>query len=151
MRGAWWTCRVRAYKWWHPVFFWIVDSAMINANVLRNAHVEYGGREFWLQVVEGLFESKEQEGACEAGAEAQAFSPRRRQGSELPGGRLQLGHFIGKLKGQRSNCKPCMFDCIRGSKAYTTKKTYFCKQCGDHLHLECFEEYHTKSRPVSGK
>ena len=99
--------------------------------------------------MEGLFESKEQEGACEAGAEAQAFSPRRHQGSELPGGRLQPGHFMGKLKGQRSNCKLCMFDCMRGSNAYKYPPPYFCKQCGDYLHFGCFEGYHTKPKPIS--
>ena len=36
---------------------------MINANILQNAHVggKQGGRALWLQVVEGLFESQEQE------------------------------------------------------------------------------------------
>ena len=27
--------------------------------------------------------------------------------------------------------------------------SYFFKQCGDYLHFECFEEYHTKPTPVS--
>ena len=31
---------VPLYEWWHQVFFWIVDPAMINANILRNAHVQ---------------------------------------------------------------------------------------------------------------
>ena len=31
---------VPLYKWWHPAFFWIVDPAMINANILRTAHLQ---------------------------------------------------------------------------------------------------------------
>ena len=61
---------------------------MINANILRHAHVggKQGGKKFWMQVVEGLFKSKGQEGASEAG--------KRR------GGLVALappGYFTGKI------------------------------------------------------
>ena len=46
---------------------------------------------------------------------------------------------MGTLRGHRANCKLCMFDCIKGTKPYQAKTSYFCKQCGDHLHFECFE------------
>ena len=89
---------------------------------------------------------------CSPGKEAVVFSPRRHQGKALKEGRLSGGkhaHFMGKIKGRRAQCKLCMFDCVSGCKAYKSMSPYFCKQCGDHLHFECFEEYHTKENPRS--
>jgi hypothetical protein len=126
---------------------------MINAHILRNAHVgeKQPGKQFWMQTVNGLFESAESEGACEAGAAAQDFSPKRHKTNDLKVGRLsgRSAHYLGKLKGQRSNCKLSMFYCAVGTPAYKAKTSYFCKQCGDWLHFECFEEYHSKTQPVS--
>ena len=153
MRRAWWTCRLRSYKWWHPVFFWIVDSCIINANIVRNAHLgeAQGGEEFVNHVVRGLLESEEPEGAGAGagGAEAHAFSPRRHRNQDLPAERLAPYHEMGKLQGKRSNCKLCVWYCATGTPAYKAKTSYFCRQCGDWLHFECFHEYHTKTRPVS--
>ena len=103
-----------------------------------------------MQVVKGLFGSKQQEGACEAGAGAVDFEKsKRHQGSELPGERLQSQHWMSKRKGQKAGCKLCMFDCIKGTKPYQAKTSYFCEKCGDYLHFECFKEYHTEASPVS--
>ena len=102
-----------------------------------------------MQTVNGLFESAEPAEASAAGPEAKVISPRRPLTSGLPDGRLVGKHRMGKIKGKRANCKLCTWYCVRGSKAYDSKSAYFCKQCGDYLHFECFDAYHDETAPAS--
>lgn len=60
MKRAWHTCRLRAFKWWQPVSYWIVDSAIINALIMHKNHknFEMTNSDLWLGVIDGLLEGK---------------------------------------------------------------------------------------------
>jgi hypothetical protein len=66
----------------------------------------------------------------------------------LPDSRLCGRHFMAKTE-HRRRCTLCTKSEPRGSPAYESKISLICKNCGVFLHFDCFEEYHTKTHPVS--
>jgi hypothetical protein len=144
------TCRQRTHKWWLCVFYWILDSAVINANVVRNLKKDelgikgFGGREFVEELVDGL----RHEALCEEEDAAAAV----RAGKKMKGNfdRLVGRHFPANFGGKGKRCVVCA-EYFAGDAAGNKKTPYGCKQCGEHMHIECFEAWHTQLRPVSGK
>ncbi len=60
--------------------------------------------------------------------------------------RLTQGHFIRRAPQQR-NCALCYHS--HPAKAGEKQVRFWCAWCKLHLHIECFEEFHTKKHPVS--
>jgi hypothetical protein len=66
----------------------------------------------------------------------------------LSDSRLCGRHFMGRSE-RRRRCTLCVKSEPRGSAAYESKISIVCRQCNVYLHFDCFEEYHTRARPVS--
>jgi hypothetical protein len=158
LRRAWHSCRLRAYKWWHPVFYWIIDSAMINAHILRNVHLgrKQQGSQFWLEVIESLLEPAFSFSADADPEEILKFDRlgrtvvHRKLGKDRLFGRHYLTQRLTadqELISRR--CKVCMISHKRGSKLYEHKTSFYCKKCDVHLHWQCFESYHEDAEPKS--
>jgi ribosomal protein L37AE/L43A len=138
------TCRRRSYKWYWAVIWWLLDSAVINANVVRDAKcAELGmkkcvNREFMEDLVEDL--------RFEAQQTKIEQLVRQQVASGLPD-RLIFRHFECNFE-KRGACVVCKQD----KKVRKTTSIYHgCEQCGLHMHHECFKAYHTQQHPKSGK
>ena len=64
--------------------------------------------------------------------------------NRLRGGR----HYLANAEG-RKNC--CLCACAGAGRRCELKVIHFCKQCGVHLHVECFEPWHEMHEPISPK
>jgi hypothetical protein len=158
LRRAWHTCRLRSYKWWHPVFWWIIDSAMINAFILRNQHVrrKMKASDFWLEVVSGLFEHALNLPADADQAEIAKYTHAGKKGPSFKLGRERLfgRHYlafrsVGDAPTIDRRCKLCMHTHKKGSTAYNRKTRAYCETCDVALHWECFKSYHEDAEPKS--
>jgi hypothetical protein len=152
LRRSWHSCRLRAFKWWHPLFYWIVDSAMINAHIFRNVQAGHSmpGSLFWLRVVEGLVQKKLRGDVDADSAEIEEYAgaPRRASNQELGEARLHGRHWVVKAP-TCGRCRLCTHIFERNTTAYNRKTNMYCEQCELHLHVECFKAFHTKAFPLS--
>lgn len=125
----------------------LLDSAVINANVVRKAKKEelgikgFGNREFLEELAEDLYFEAKQQKAEDAMAEMQVKGTLDR---------LILGYFahfpcVFEKKGV---CLVCRDD---GKVKQKLHVLWGCEQCELHMHLECFKAYHTQQHPRSGK
>lgn len=146
------TCRLRAYKWWHPVFYWIIDTAMVNAHIIRNAHIQkkMKASDFWLSVVEELFEEALGVEVDERPEELAKFTRAGKAGVSwnLGDKRLLGRHYLTKCD-KHDKCKLCMHTFQKGSTAYNRKTNNYCPKCEVTLHMECFEAFHEQAEPKS--
>ena len=89
---------LRSTKFWHPMFFFIIESAMINAWVLykctrelANLPLQYDHVQFRRSVALSLAAEWEAMGCCVGGyAEGSAASPTTKLKNVLPGKRVRL-------------------------------------------------------------
>ena len=157
MKRAWHTCRLRAFKWWHPVFYWIIDSCMINGSIVHKSHTKskMTNNSFWLAVIEGLLESKLVGGADAAlkQIEEAAAAERRGKGCGFDPTRLKGRHYLAHLPSEGAKKKACRL-CTKtfGSNDTRGKSTtvWWCEQCKIPLHVECFKSFHEDAHPKSG-
>jgi len=154
------TARLRAFKWWHPVFYWILDSACINAFALWKDVIpgKTKMRDFIDDVIDGLFESRlklvenSQDEEVVKAQEAQHKQKRVSGKKKIVGLGLErlLGkHFPVYTPQKRKRCVLCCHTYGSNSKMADYKCSYYCELCEKHLHLECFGHYHTKAEPKS--
>lgn len=151
-KRAAYTCRQRAYKWWHAVFSYISDTAMLNANVVYNSKYDlnWDGRKFALEVVELLLQEGLQDDGSEAGEVVQqVMMTNIRKDGPLPADRRLGRHYITPAETRRE-CAVCLWN-FGSKEASKSKSTMRCKTCGYFLHVECFESFHEDEKPKSGK
>jgi len=152
------TCRKKAYKWWHPIFYWILDTALSNAHIIANQTLgkKLDGSKFRLDVVDGLFEKSrgggEQEPPSRRGEQVEQALAKRGGGGELAACRLMNPgkHWLLPEKGKPRRCALCMFTHNPCDTAvYDRKVSLKCKLCNSYLHLECAESFHNSRNPKS--
>jgi len=167
------SCKLKSNKWWHTIFFFLIDVASVNGLHLwrlanpDDAHII--SRRVWIA---GLIEEILEKYGTKDGrkladmhlwqaADVEPFRP-----DENPGGRggshhglanardVLAGeertsgrHFPGKGK-PRGNCALCYW-CLP-KKGGEKQVVWHCEQCNVMLHVpECFKEWHTKRNPKS--
>uniref|UniRef100_A0A7S1ENT7 PiggyBac transposable element-derived protein domain-containing protein n=2 Tax=Hemiselmis andersenii TaxID=464988 RepID=A0A7S1ENT7_HEMAN len=148
--------RLRAYKWWHPVLYWMLDTARINSLIVRNDSADkykiepLSSREYIEELIVDLRQEALQS-HVEDDFEAQQtrlLLAGRKDLERLVGGHLM--HFpekqyVEKLK----TCVVCSRDPRVNQSNYKTKEG--CPKCGEVMHIECFEAWHTQQHPKSCK
>ena len=131
----------KTVKWWRKLFFWLLETAVVNSFVLHN-YITAPARPNHLAYRRAIVETL----ACRYIASA---PPRRRLGrprkrhhpEQLDPERLnQQLHLIGQGT-KLHDCSVC------SNRAVQRRRTlYFCKTCNDSPPLcpyPCFERYHT--------
>ena len=161
------TLRQRSVKWYHAVWWFLLDTMLGNAFTLWRKHnttLNWRRRKWYSTLCSELL--------VEAGVmnnvEAQLDAPisptilpwTLNQKSHIP--KFFTKHtpeFAKRLNGQmhfvgtsdnatnRGNCALCYRTnpCKQGEK----RVQHFCKQCGVWMHIACFFQWHQKAEPVS--
>ena len=137
--------KLRSFKWWHSIFFWIVDSAASNAYIVhKEGKAARGERplshfEFVDQLADALI------GIWTSRAAGRSSGRKRRRSAEaaeakLPG-RVEGKHFIEACSSPTA--KNPQRDCVVCKMEGRRSRTKFqCDVCGVGLHPECFKAYH---------
>ncbi len=112
----------RCKKWWHSIWYWILDTAFINAKILYEESCNRDGppikrSDFLHDIIESLLK----EGGFVSSL-----------------GKTKSAHYPNKRK-KRGHCVNC-FELERKRK-FTNN---ICMQCNKYLHVECFAYYHQK-------
>ena len=111
----------RCRKWWHSVWYWALDTALINAKILYDEHFperKFKDRsDFMHAIVEGLF----------ADAGVQAHSQTR-----TPQYCVKAGIEINQTRAKSGVCVSC-------KNGRTVSK---CDKCLRYIHDTCFKEFH---------
>jgi hypothetical protein len=168
--------RLRSRKWWHAIFYFLIDTATINALHLWRQHnadeAEEQSRRVWVGALieeiihkfgdregckwtEGIEEEEVED--WNEDDERPAKKPAGRGGShqgmarcsEVLAGEARLTgrHFPWKRL-NRGICVLCYH--TRKDKEGQKQVMWMCEQCKVMLHVpECFKEWHTKKNPKS--
>lgn len=154
MKRAMLPSRVRSFKWWHAVFFWILDSARINSNIMYNMWAEgaevtvLGGRDFLQELVENLVED-----AFDSGFLTSLPNRGEGVGRSNAAGAMDLCRFEGQhwptVFESRGVCVVCsMHHGIKAAEKVKTKDG--CETCNKFMHIKCFKSWHTQKNCTSG-
>jgi len=166
--------KLQSRKWWHAIFYFLIDVAGVNALHLWRweqfpEERDWTTRRVWIA---GLIEEILNKYGARGGAEVQDpgtktdyDGPSSRPEKNTGGGhgshrglalaadvlasdqRLKDSHFPAKGR-KRGNCALC-YHCL-SSKAGEKQVVWHCDQCQVMLHVpECFLEWHTKKKPKS--
>ena len=141
LRG-YYSCRIRSFKWWQPMFFWIFDTAICNAYILHKeglldlqlTPLSHSG--FMEKLVEQLL------GKNTTGDRATASGVKRRRSAdaalEWPPERLHGQHFIVPVDGSKAKHPPqdCVLCKESGKRSWSIHK---CDTCLVGLHPQCFK------------
>ena len=134
-RMAYYQFTRKSVRWWHKVFFWMVEVAIVNAHILYTAHTNtrrpLTQKEFRRELVTTL---------CHDQHIRMSHPTQQRPDQSLE--RLRGSHFP-ETSTVRRDCRVCS---VRGPGGQRRLTTTFCGTCGDHPHLcigECFRRYHT--------
>ena len=154
MKRAMLSSRVRSFKWWHAVFFWILDSARINSNVLYNRWAagasakKLDGRTFLEQLAQNLVEDAFNNGFLTSMPQDKGAARRSSAVDAMNLCRFEGQHWPCKTF-ERGVCVVCTYNL--GSKHAQRRKTIEgCETCNKVMHIECFKSWHTQQNPVSG-
>lgn len=137
--NQYYACSRKSVKWWKKAFFWILESCITNAWILRRLHARDDGRKMTLlkfrqELVEDLVPSNDQE-----------LPKRRGRPSQSPPSQRMNGRFhsMGQREKQTRDCRVCS-DRQSGLRR---ESKYYCETCSDKPALhpgECFTKYHMK-------
>jgi len=165
--------RLRSFKWYLAIFFFLLDSMLNNAFCLfskHNADTPLGSwtRRHFYKVLceellaEGGIDIENTSSAVEKVTPsfsdphdmlmrpriARLLSPGTPQYNErLFGGR----HYIGCTGGWDKRKCCCLCSRAGAGRRGELKVSHYCQQCGVFLHVECFEVWHEQAEPQSPK
>ena len=132
------SCNIMSMKWWHALFWWILDMAMVNAHHVYSVEEEKVGRtpmnrfDFIQSVVEELKHDGEHHGE-----ETVENAPVYRKRASLDAGTRCSG-LDPITVDRRARCKNCWSRKHVECKVFTA-----CGACGSHLCVDCMTEWHT--------
>jgi hypothetical protein len=141
----------KSVKWWHAVWYWIMDVARINAMIIYNCIMKQ--RKVPTLSAVAFAEALIQEMLVQGGAGDAAARSRTAEGFRNKRVRVEIGaampplrltqrgkHWPKELPGKkRLRCKLCYHK--EGTKA-TQKTRYVCTVCEVALCVTCFQPYH---------
>ncbi|XP_065182610.1 piggyBac transposable element-derived protein 3-like [Sycon ciliatum] len=145
LRG-YYSCSLKCMKWWHAIFYWIVDTAATNAYLLHKEGMKAQAAspmthlEFMADLAESLLSTPhgKERSSSSSGAK------RRRSADaamDKPESRLIGSHMIRAIQG--SSAKNPQRDCVRcKANGKRSRTNYECGTCNVGLHSDCFEEWH---------
>lgn len=162
--------RLRSYKWYFAIFFFLLDSCLNNAFSLFCKHHKdtplgkWRRRQFYKNLckellraggidVDNIAASGETKTTSFSHKDDMLMRPRvaalLQPGTPEFDNRLRGGcHYLANAEG----CKNCCLCAHAGAgRRCELKVIHFCKQCGVHLHAECFEPWHEMLEPISPK
>ncbi|XP_021362256.1 piggyBac transposable element-derived protein 4-like [Mizuhopecten yessoensis] len=127
------TCARKSYKWWKYVFFFLVDTALVNSFILMKESPNHQ-RKTRTGRVKHLSQLEFREILCkQLIGETRAVRKRRRV----------VQHDVSGLTYSHMPCKVKINRCRQCAKSKIRKESSFgCRQCGVNLCVLCFEPYH---------
>jgi len=165
--------KLRCHKWWHAIFYFLIDVAMVNAlHLWRQANPQesdFTSRRVWVAgLIEDIIAKYGDRNGCKWVQEDSDTEPDDHDDRPYaqPGGRggskygmakasdvvagterLEGRHFMVKRE-NRGICALCYH--TRTDKQGQKQVVWMCEQCNVMLHMpECFKEWHTKKKPRS--
>ena len=125
----------KTVKWWHALFFWILDNAVLNAYTLYECDLRDAGinrnkltrRQFIIKVAEGLL----------GHMQCKPSKKRRRSDENGRGEPVICGGVMPIIQDKKLNCINCYHTL---NKQLQVKLA--CKGCDKPLHIGCFEKWH---------
>lgn len=130
----------KSIKWWRKVFFWLLETALVNSFLLYNANQDQNNkvrqrkyRKMLIHELVGNVANLKKRGR-----------PSNSQDEERLNGKLHLPYPL--PTGKSKDCSVCS-DRRPGKERKRTN--FFCKTCANNpgLHIgECFEKYHTNKK-----
>ena len=165
--------KLRCHKWWHAIFYFLIDVAMVNAlHLWRQANPQesdFTSRRVWVAgLIEDIIAKYGDRNGCkwvQEDSDTQSDDNDDRpyahtggrggskygmaKASDVVAGteRLEGRHFMVKRE-NRGICALCYH--TRTDKQGQKQVVWMCEQCNVMLHMpECFKEWHTKKKPRS--
>lgn len=137
--NKYYVCSRKSVKWWKKVFFWILESCITNAWILRRLRTTNDREKMTLlkfrqELVEKLVPSQDTEIPKKRGRPSHGPPLQRLNGRF---------HSVSERNSQTRDCRVCS-DRKHGIRRETK---YFCETCTEQppLHpFQCFKKYHTK-------
>ena len=132
------TCNIMSMKWWHALFWWILDTAMVNAHHVYSVEEQKVGRtpmnhfDFIQSVVEEL-----KHDGMHYDEDTVENAPVCRKRASLDAGTRCSG-LDPITVDRRARCKNCWRRKHVKCKVFTA-----CGTCGSHLCVDCMTEWHT--------
>lgn len=140
------SCSVKSMKWWHPVFWWIVDTAITIAFILHRDYCEDAltHPQFMSKLANQLMERSKKR--RHSSSDSASKRVRTQEAHKHCGpSRLVGQHHLVKVQpsgGATSNPQRRCVVCLEKDPKSSKKSVYECFQCEVGLHVECFPEYH---------
>lgn len=131
----------KTIKWWRKLFFWLLETAVVNSYVLHNRIVA-PTRANHLAYRRAIVESLASRYVTSAPPRRRLGRPRKRQRPDESNPE-RLNHQL-HLLDRRTHLQECVVCSDRATQRHRTQ--YFCKTCSDTPSLcphPCFEHYHT--------
>ena len=125
----------KTVKWWHALFFWILDNAVLNAYTLYECDFRDAGidgkkltrRQFIIKVA----------GALLGHMQSKPSKKRRKSDKNARGQPVICGGVMPIIQDKKLNCIHCYHTL---NKQLQVKLC--CKGCNSPLHVRCFEKWH---------
>lgn len=128
----------RSIKWWHRLFYWLLDVAIVNAFILKKIkmNTKLDQLSFRLRLAQQLID-----GFSNRKRKVTAYSACKKGAVGVPDDvRLSnVGHHLPMKTSTRRRCRVC------SSTKKETRTIYTCKSCSVPLCIDkCFEKFHSK-------
>jgi hypothetical protein len=110
----------RCRKWWHSIWYWILDTALINSKILyeETLFIKRSRSDFLHDLISSLL--------AEGGVQRNANECKTRS-----------MHWPSKIDNKRGHCVHCYDN--NHERRYTNE---CCTDCNKFMHVLCFREYH---------
>lgn len=132
-------------KWWHAIFFWILDTAACNAYIVHKEELKGQATpvmthlEFQTALAHKLLETDK--GSKHASGSGQKRKRSSSAAIERPEARLLGSHLIRTIQG--SSATTPQRDCVLcKEQGKRSRSNYECGACDVGLHPGCFEQWH---------
>ena len=133
-------------KWWRKVFFWLVETTVVNSYIIYKECVSATGDKPHCHLTYRRTVLETLAIRCITCAPPRPLCGRHRKKPRLEGDPEHLNQHL-HILGKRSKPRDCVV-CGLETKGRRHRTLYYCKTCGSNpsLHPDtCFERYHTLS------